>query len=129
METITMTAREQTRAMVLWRIGNGELTVAEGADLLGLSERQVWRLRRAVAAAGPAGLVHGNRGRPSPLRTPAAVRDVILAVRAAYGPVNDSHFRELLAEREGIEIGRETLRAILRASGVASSRRRRPPAY
>jgi len=38
----------------------------EGASLLGLSERQVWRLRRIVGEAGPAGLAHGNRGRPSP---------------------------------------------------------------
>lgn len=124
-----MTAREQTRARVLWRIGNGELTVAEGAALLGLSVRQVWRLRRAVAAAGPAGLVHGNRGRPSARRTAAEVHDAILAVRDRYGPINDCHFAELLAEREGIAIGRETLRAILRAAGVPSSRRRRPPRY
>jgi hypothetical protein len=129
METMTMTAREQERARVLWRIGNGELTVADGAALLGLSERQVWRLRRAVALAGPVGLVHGNRGRPSPRRTPADIRAAILAVRAGYGPVNDCHFAELLAEREGIGIGRETLRSILRAAGVASPRRRRPPAY
>jgi hypothetical protein len=129
METMTMTAREQVRARVLWRIGNGELTVAEGAALLGLSERQVWRLRRAVVAAGPAGLVHGNRGRPSARRTPTEVHAAVLAVRDRYGPVNDCHFAELLAEREGIVIGRETLRAILRAAGVPSSRRRRPPRY
>jgi hypothetical protein len=129
METITMTAREQERARVLWRIGNGQSTVAEGAALMGLSERQVWRLRRVVASAGPAGLVHGNRGRPSARRTPAATRDAILAIRARYGPVNDCHFRELLAEREGIDISRETLRTILRAAGLPSPRRRRPPAY
>ena len=124
-----MTAREQQRAMVLWRIGNGELTVGEGAALMGLSERQVWRLRRIFGEAGPAGLAHGNRGRPSPRRTPAPVRDAILAIRAAYGPINDCHFQELLAEREGIELSRECLRSVLRAAGVASPRRRRPPAY
>jgi len=124
-----MTAREQERARILWRIGNGELTVPEGAALMGLSERQVWRLRRIVDKVGPAGLAHGNRGRPSPRRTPAPVRDAILTVRARYGPLNDCHFRELLAEREGIEISRECLRSVLRAAGVASPRRRRPPAY
>ena len=72
-----MTAREQERARVLWRIGNGDLTVALGASLVGLSERQVWRLRRAVAERGPAGLVHGNRGRASPSRTEAAVREKV----------------------------------------------------
>jgi hypothetical protein len=129
METITMTAREQERARVLWRIGNGELTVAEGAALMGLSERQVWRLRRVVAETGPAGLVHGNRGRASSRRTPATTRDAILAARATYGPINDCHFQELLAGREGILISRETLRTVLRAAGLPSPRRHRPPAY
>jgi hypothetical protein len=129
METITMTAHEQQRARVLVRVMAGALTTAEGATLLGRSERQLWRLRAALGDDGPAGLVHGNRGRPSPRRTGPAVRTAILAIRAAYGPLNDSHFRELLAEREGIVISRECLRTILREAGVPSPRRRRAPAY
>jgi len=118
METITMTVREQQRARVLVRVVAGQLTMAEGATLLGLSQRQLWRLRRAFDDDGPAGLVHGNRGRPSPRRTPADVRSTILAIRERYGPVNDSHFRELLAEREGIVVSRECLRTSLRAGDV-----------
>ena len=59
-----MTAREQQRAMVLARILHGELTMPDGASLLGLSERQLWRLRATFGASGPAGLVHGNRDGP-----------------------------------------------------------------
>jgi hypothetical protein len=129
METITMTAREQQRARVLVRVLARRLTMAEGATLLGLSERQLWRLRGALGRAGPAGLVHGNRGRPSPRRLDAVLRATILAVREAYGPINDSHFRELLAEREGIAVSRECLRMTLRSAGVPSPRRRRAPAY
>jgi hypothetical protein len=40
-ETITMTSREQGRAMVLVRAAGGERTVTDAAALLGLSERQV----------------------------------------------------------------------------------------
>ena len=43
--TITMTAREQRRARVLTRTLAGDLTIAAGAETLGLSVRQVWRLR------------------------------------------------------------------------------------
>lgn len=124
-----MTAREQQRARVLLRLAEGALTMAEGAALMGLSERQAWRLRRAMREVGPAGLVHGNRGRRSTRRTDPAVRDAILEVRAAYGPINDSHLCELLAQREGIVISRECLRSILRTAGLASPRRRRPPAF
>ena len=43
------------------------------------------------------------------------------------GDANHTHLSELLREREGIEIGRTTLRRILVAAGLKSPRRRRPP--
>jgi len=124
-----MNVREQRRARVLNRILMGELTMAEGSTELGLSERQLWRLRAALVGAGPAGLVHGNRGRASPQRIDAGRRTRIVELRERYGPLNDSHFCELLAEREGITISRESLRTVLRAAGIASPRRRRSPRY
>jgi hypothetical protein len=42
--------------------------MAEAAATLALSERQLWWLRVAREQDGPAGLLHGNRGRPSSLR-------------------------------------------------------------
>jgi hypothetical protein len=129
METITMTVREQRRARVLHRVLMGELTMVEGSTELELSERQLWRLRAALVGAGPAGLVHGNRGRVSPLRIDSGRRARIIELREAYGPLNDSHFCELLAERERITISRESLRTILRTEGIASPRRRRSPRY
>jgi len=124
-----MTAREQRRARVLSRILVGELTMAEGSTELGLSVRQLWRLRAALVGAGPAGLVHGNRGRASARRIDPDRRSRIVELRERYGPINDTHFGELLAEREGITISRESLRTILRAEGIASPRRRRSPRY
>jgi hypothetical protein len=129
METITMTVREQRRARVLARVLAGELTMTEGGVELGLSERQLWRLRAAFVDAGPAGLVHGNRGRLSARRIDADRRARVVELRERYGPINDSHFCELLAEREGIVISRESLRSILRAAAIASPRRRRSPRY
>ena len=124
-----MTARDQQRARVLTRILTGELTMADGRAELGLSERQLWRLRRSLVEVGPAGLVHGNRGRPSARRIGSDRRARIIELRERYGPINDTHFGELLAEREGITISRESLRTILRAAGIASPRRRRSPRY
>ena len=124
-----MTVREQRRARVLGRILTGELTMAEGCAELGVSERQLWRLRAAFIAVGPAGLVHGNRGRASPRRIDPDRRARIAELRERYGPINDTHFGELLAEREGIALSRESLRTILRGEGIASPRRRRSPRY
>ena len=124
-----MTVREQRRARVLNRILMGELTMVEGSTELGLSERQLWRLRAALVEAGPAGLVHGNRGRASARRIDSGRRALIIELRERYGPLNDSHFCELLADRERIVISRESVRQILRAEGIASPRRRRSPRY
>jgi transposase len=127
--TITMTSREQRRAWVLTRVLKHALTMTEAADLVELSERQLWRLRVRFERDGPAGLVHGNRGRPSGRRLDASLRARVTELRRAYGDVNDTHLAELLAEREGITISRPSLQRILRAAGLASPRRHRPPRY
>ena len=62
-ETITLNTQEQKRVMVLNRLLVGQLTVAEAAVLLNLSERQVRRLSAAYRKEGAAALAHGNRGR------------------------------------------------------------------
>jgi transposase len=130
METITMSATEQRRAWVLNRLGRAELTTREAAGLLGLSERQVWRIRRAFEVGGPAGLVHANRGRQSRRRTdPAVAQRVVELALGRYAGINDCQLTELLAEHDGLELGRVTVRRILRAAGIASPRRRRPPRH
>ena len=125
-----MSAKNQARSHTLSRIAEGKLSMADGASLLGLSERQLWRLRRAVRDVGPVGLVHGNTGRASPQRIEPGIRArVVELAGTTYAGVNDSHLAELLAEREGIVLSRPSLRRILRAAGRASPRQRRAPAH
>ncbi len=125
-----MSGSEQHRAWILMQVHTGRLTMAEGATRLGLSVRQLWRLRAAFERDGPAGLVHGNRGRSSPRRIDAGERQRILDLRRGrYADVNDTHFCELLTEFEAIAHSRESIRAILRAEGIASPRRRRAPRH
>ncbi len=121
---------EQRRVWVLTRVLGGELTVAEAAELLGLSERSIHRLRAQLQRDGPAGLVHGNRGRVSPRRLGEATRARILGLaKEEYAGCNDSHLADLLAEREGITIARSSLQRLLRAEGRPSTRRRRAPKH
>jgi transposase len=129
-ETITMSSKEQRRAWVLSRLSAGELGIAEAARALGLSERSIRRLRSRLAGDGPAGLVHGNRGRtPSNRRSDETRARIVDLAVGRYAGVNDSHLTELLAEREGITISRAALRRLLRGAGRAAPRRRRPPRH
>ncbi len=96
-----MTVKEQRRAWVLTKLLKGERTMVEAAAALELSERQVWRLRAAFERDGPAGLVHGNRGRPSAQRLDEDLRAKVIGfAKDTYRQVNDCHLAELLAEHE-----------------------------
>lgn len=125
-----LTTKEQQRIEVIGRWLAGVVTAEEAFCLLACSERTAWRLRAAMLARGPAGLAHGNRGRPSARRLPEATRARILELaRTTYAGFNDSHLAEALAEDEGIMISRPALRRLLRASGMPSPRTRRSPRY
>lgn len=125
-----MTSRDQRRAWILTQLLVGQVSTTEAAELMGVSERQVWRLRRGFERDGPAALVHGNRGRRSSRRLPEPQRALIVELaRTRYDGANDSHLVELLAEHEGIEISRPSLQRLLRGAGLASPRRRRSPRH
>ncbi len=104
-------AREEKRALVLNRVLLGEWAVREAATALGLSDRQVRRLKATYERAGIRALVHGNRGRRSARAVPAETREqVVMLARTVYAGCNDQHLTELLAEREGLDFSRETVR-------------------
>jgi len=125
-----MSKEEQRRSWVISRLMAGELGVAEAAHALGLSERSVRRLRARVESDGPAGLVHGNRGRaPVNRRSEEARARIVDLAAGRYAGLNDSHLAELLAEREDITISRAALRRLLRDAGLAAPRRRRAPRH
>jgi transposase len=122
--------RQEKREVVIRRVLSGKLSVEEAAALLGLSERQVWRLRRRFEESGAVGLWHRNRGKTPPNKIAEAVRERIVALaRSRYEGLNDSHLAELLAEREGIRISRRSLQRVLRAAGIKSPRKHRAPRY
>ena len=125
-----MSKEEQRRSLVISRLVAGELGVAEAARALGLSERSVRRLRTRMERDGPAGLVHGNRGRaPSNRRSDETRARIVDLALGRYAGVNDAHLAELLAEREGSTISRAALRRLLRGVGRAAPRRRRAPRH
>lgn len=125
-----MEPRDQQRIDVLSRWREGSLSVDEAGSLLGCSERTAWRLLGRFRTKGVEGIVHGNRGRASPRRLPAAARERILELaRTRYRGVNDSHLTDLLAEDEGIVIGRSSLQRLLRRAGIGTTRTRRAPKY
>ncbi len=128
-ELIPMSQRELHRYHTLQLVREGHLTGAEAATSLRLSERHVWWLLARLREEGRQALVHGNRGRPSGRRLPAALREQILTLaRGPYAGLNTTHLTEKL-QAEGIPVSRATVHRLLRAAGVARPRHRRPPRH
>ena len=72
--------------------------------------------------------VSGAASRPTQLPEPVATAVVHLA-RTRYAGTNHTHLSELLSDRDGIDIGRTTLRRILVNAELSSPRRRRQPKH
>ena len=125
-----MTTREWKRLDVVQRVERGALTAVEASQVLGISTRQLRRLRRQVRRRGTDGVVHGNTGRPPCNRLSDTLRARIVAfARKRYVGFNDQHFTEKLVEQEGLTVSRASVQRILRAAGVGAARRRRAPKH
>lgn len=127
-ERVTLSQTECQRVTVVQRLVDELLTVEEAAMLLGLSRRQVKRLKARFRRLGVAGLVHGNRGRRPAHAIPEALRQqVVELAQTKYRGCNDTFLSELLREYEGITLSPSSVRRILRAAGIPSPRKHRPP--
>jgi transposase len=130
MEGLTLSAKEQSRLQILNGVLERYWSMKEAVPLLGVSERQGWRLLASYRREGARGLVHKNRGRVPPNATPETIRQqVVTLAQERYGGVNHTHLTELLAEREAVKLSRPTVRRILVRAGLSSPRQRRPPQH
>ena len=122
----TLTMQDEKRLDVIQRVYRRELTVEQAALVMGVCERQGYRIKARVGKVGAKGVIHGNRGRQCKRKTQEkTVRRVVELARGKYQGFNDHHLTEKLKEQEQIELSREKVRRILRAEGIASPRKRR----
>lgn len=121
-----MSRKEVPRAGLLKAARAGKISNAQGALALHVSIRQFQRLKVRVAAEGLRGLFHRLRGRPSPRRLAAEVRQRVAALlHTTYVGLNDCHATEKLREVEGLPVSRSSVRRLRRALGLPPKRRRR----
>lgn len=129
-DIITMSREEVKRLKITHKVLERQLTQAKAGEVLGISERQVRRLVRRVREQGAKGLVHRNRGRPSPKKmTEEREEQIGLIIEESYRDFGPTLASEKLSERHGIEIGREKLRQIMITRGLWQVRRYKKKAH
>jgi transposase len=127
-EELRLGKREEHRALVLNKLLAGQLTSQQAAELLGVSTRQLRRLKDRYRTVGVRGLVHGNRGRSPTHRLPESVRQqVVELAQTTYVGFNWQHLTEKLQEEEQLTISRSSVRRLLSEAGLAVVRPRRAP--
>jgi len=118
MQRWQLSVKELARDSVIKDAINRYLKADQAAEELQLSTRQIFRLKKRLKEEGIQGLIHGNRGKLSPQGIPDTLTDTIdYLYRGKYEGFNLSHFTEMLEEKEGIFISRETVRGILLKKG------------
>ena len=110
-----MTQRDRDRLATLRKVKKGGITQRQGAEELGISERQVRRLVVRLKAEGDQAVIHGLRGRPSNRRLSESLRKRIVGIlsQAVYRGFGPTLASEHLVRKYQIRIGREALRKLL----------------
>jgi transposase len=125
--SIALKPNQIQRLHFLQMVTDGYLSLQEASRKMGLSYRQAKRLKKAFTHRGFQGIVHGNTGRKSHRAFSAEITTKIIHLaRTRYSALSDIRIMEKVRSELGIAISRETVRKLLRASGVKNGRPRSP---
>jgi transposase len=123
---LTVSARDLQRIEVLTEVLAGRRTTASAATVLAVSVRQTQRLLTRYRDGGGGALIHKARGRSSNYQLSAGIRDYALElIRQSYRDFGPTLAAEILLERHGLQVSRETLRKWMVEAGLWLSRKQR----
>jgi len=105
---------------VVARLLEGSMTVATAAVILGVTERQVYKIKKAAKEGKPNIKPAAARKSP-PNKTDQATSDRIIALYSSkYKGFSFAHFHEKLLGEEGVEVNFKTMTRILSKAGFVS---------
>ena len=100
---LNLTMKEAQRYKVITEVDDGYLKVREAAEILGLSQRQIYRTKARVEKEGIGGIIHKSRGKHRPRWLTEKIRDKIDHLyRTKYRGFNLTHMTEYLNQEEEI---------------------------
>ncbi len=127
---VLLTDMEKRKLEVIQKVMAGQITSSDAGRVLGLTERQIYRIQARIWKEGVDGVIHKNRGNEYAVKwSKKAKKRLVELIRQKYPDINDTHLRELLKERDKITVGRETLRRLMREAGLKPKIRRRKTRY
>lgn len=124
-DIIKVSLKELKRLKIIEEVIDKHLTQNTAASILGLSERQIRRLVRAVRNEGKKGIIHKSRGKLSNRKIPDNIKSKVLKLyREKYLGFGPTLACEKLLEMDSIEVSTESLRTWLIAEGLWKRKRK-----
>jgi len=125
-----MTNKEGLRETVLKELINGKINGTDAAKKMGVSVRQVKRLKLIYLQKGSEGLIHQSRGKLGSHRTPKNMKKQILRIiRREYIDFGPLLATEKLREIHGISLNPETIRQMMIKAGIWKAKPKRKVEY
>lgn len=128
MESYPWTAMERAmkiQEIILRAIGK-QISWLQAAEIIGISPRQMRRMKLRYEEHGYDGLYDRRRGKPSPKLVPLeTVEKVLTLYREKYYDFNVQHFHEKLVEEHGIKLSYTWVKTALQGAGLVKKGRKR----
>lgn len=126
MERYSVTGEDMKRYHILKKAIDGLMSLTRAAEVLGLSYRQVLRLKKRFLSSGIEGIIRKKPPYPPNAKVTDAMRQRIIDLRKnPYYDFNILHFRDKLNQFHGISLSYETVRSILIKEGLHTARTKR----
>ena len=124
---ITLSQKQLKTLTVINRFIDKSITRQQAAELLGLSTRQITRIKKGVLESGAESLIHKNTGRKPPHALSDETKEAILMIysRPELSGINFLHFKDILLADFGIDISYSALLSILKNEGFESPKKKK----
>lgn len=123
-----MSKQEARKVTIIEDLLAGRFTNNQAAELLGLSVRQVQRMKVGASANGVANILHKNRGRkPANTLDPEVAETICRTYQEELLGYNFCHAADVLAEDKDIFVSVSTVSRYLKANGIRSPKAKRRP--
>jgi transposase len=118
-ELIVMTQKELSRYDIIKRLIRKEINGSEAAKQMGLSIRQVKRIKARVIKEGPKGIIHRSRGRVGNRRIkPEIIEKAKYWLKNRYFDFQPTFASEKLDEEQKILLSKEKVRQLMIEMGL-----------
>lgn len=125
-----LTQQEQVKFTVINQALKGKITNGKAAVILGISSRQVKRLKKKVRQEGETGAVHGLKGEISNHHLDSSLKqEALIHIREEYTGFKPLFASEKLEERYGIKLNPQTIRRWMIKEGLWKERKQKKVNY